>query len=121
ETNLTSKLIGRTLPPEMDPLRRVRAWRETAMLVERARQRLQSEGKPSFIIADHYGLTGLFSFYLPEARAAAMNGQPLVYRRTSTKTSDQLQFWPEYRYPDHREGENAIYVNELDTNSLEKS
>jgi hypothetical protein len=80
---------------------------------------LAREGKPVFIIADHYGLTGLFSFYLPESRAA-VGGEPLVYCPTSAEPSSQLFFWPEYRYREHRTGQNAIYVSELDSQPLEK-
>ena len=35
------------------------------------------------------------------------------------KPNNQFYFWPEYRYPDHRKGENAIYVTEPGTASLE--
>jgi hypothetical protein len=113
-------LAGRCLPGDMDPQRRVKAWKETAEVVERARQRLLQEGKPAFVICDHYGLTGLFSFYLPEARRAALSGQPLVYCCTSSLPENQFYFWPEYRYRDHRRGENAIYVTEPDAYQLEK-
>jgi hypothetical protein len=118
ESNLIGQLVGRPLPGEMDPLRRARGWKETAAFVERARQRLLLEGKPTFIIADHYGMTGLFTFYLPEARKA-VGAKPLVYCLTSKKPNNQLYFWPEYQYLGQRTGENAIYAIELDPHRLE--
>ena len=69
QSNLIGKITGELLPGEKDPLRRVRAWRPTAALVEAAREKLEAEGKPAFIIADHYGMTGLFSFYLPRRQS----------------------------------------------------
>ena len=106
------------LPGDVDPLRRVRGYRESAACVEQAREKLLQEGKPAFIICGHYGITGLFTFYLPEARAA-LHTQPLVYCITSDQPDNQFYFWPEYRYPDQRKGENAIYVTEPGTARLE--
>jgi 4-amino-4-deoxy-L-arabinose transferase-like glycosyltransferase/membrane-associated phospholipid phosphatase len=119
QTDLIAKITGRALPGEMDPLRRVRAWKTTTATVEAARQDLLKEGKPVFVLADHYGMAALFTFYLPEAKAA-FKKEPLVYRHTSKKIDDQLAFWPEYQYRDFRAGENAIYVVEVGPYSLEK-
>jgi membrane-associated phospholipid phosphatase len=110
-TDLIGVLAGRPLPGDVDPLRRVRGYAETAAYVERARENLAQEGKPVFILCGHYGITGLFTFYLPAARAALQN-LPLVYERSSPEPGDQLYFWPEYRYADQRKGQNAIYVVE---------
>jgi hypothetical protein len=44
----------------------------------------------------------------------------LVYCCTSSLPENQFYFWPEYRYRDHRRGENAIYVTEPDAYQLEK-
>jgi membrane-associated phospholipid phosphatase len=119
ETNLIGKIAGHPLPGEKDPLRRVRAWQPTAALVEDARKKLEAEGKPAFIIADHYGITGEFSFYLPSAHAAALTGTPLVYCIDSDEPENQLYFWPEYSYRANRKGDNAIFVSELDPYALE--
>jgi 4-amino-4-deoxy-L-arabinose transferase-like glycosyltransferase len=116
---LIGKIIGRPLPGDADPLRRVRGYKESAAYVEQAREKLLSEGKPAFIICGHYGITGLFTFYLPEARTA-LRTQPLVYSITSAQPDNQFYFWPEYRYAGHRKGENAIYVTEPGTASLER-
>ncbi len=118
QSDIVGKIAGQPLPAEIDPLRRVRAWKATTAAVERARQKLLAEGKPVFIIADHYGMAGLFSFYLPEAKAALHAG-PLVYCQASTRPNNQLYFWPEYRYRGQRTGENAIYVAEQDLYRLE--
>ncbi len=119
QSNVVGKLAGHPLPAEMDPLRRVRAWKETAAAVEQARQKLLQEGRPVFIITDHYGMTGEFSFYIPEAKAA-LRTRPLAYYQTSTKPDNQLYFWPEYRYRGDRSGESAIYVTELEPYRLEQ-
>jgi hypothetical protein len=109
QTNFIGKITGRPLPAEIDPLRRVRASQPTAALVEKEREKLAAEGLPAFIIADHYGATGLFTFYLPSARAA-LPAQPLVYCVDSDEPKNQFYFWPEYRYRDSRRGQNAIFV-----------
>jgi len=109
-TNLVSKLTGYDLPPKLDHLHRVREWDTTAGAVNHAREQLQKEGKPVFIIADHYGMTGEISFYLPEARTNVVNN-PLVFCRSTETPENQFYFWPNYS---SRKGENAIYVVELD-------
>lgn len=111
DTNLTKKIMDRYLPPPLDPLRRVRAWTETAKVVTRAREDLLSRGKPVFIIADHYGLAGELSFYLPSPR-------PPVYYKTSLQPRNQFYFWPGYR--GNRLGENAIFVNEVSLPKLQR-
>ncbi len=118
ESDVIGKIVGHPLPAEMDPLRRARAWKATSVVVEQARQMLLAEGTPAFIITDHYGLTGEFTFYSPEARAAMLT-QPLVYYRISSRPDNQLYFWPEYRYRNGRKGQNAIYVTEQDPYRLE--
>jgi len=110
---LVGTLVGRPLPPDLDPLRRVRGWKQTAAVVETARTRLQAEGKPVFVIAHHYGITGLLSFYLPEAKPGA-GRSPLVYVLLGPTPENQFFFWPEYRYQNFRAGQNAIFVVEVD-------
>ena len=109
DTNLVGKIIGRPLPPKFDPLRRVRAWREMAQVVGDARRALLAEGKPAFVIGDHYGISGLLSFYLPEAKAG-VPAHPLVYCLSSDKPANQFGLWPGYA---GRKGQNAIYVQHL--------
>ena len=118
DSNLIGKIAGRLLPGEKDPSRRVRAWKQTSTLVEDAREKLATEGKPAFIIADHYGMTALFTFYLPQARAA-LPSQPLVYCVDSDRPVNQLYFWPEYNYRAGRKGQNAIFAGEPDPYPLE--
>jgi hypothetical protein len=109
-TDLIAKVTHRDLAVNRDPLHRVRDWDTTARTVGQVRQELLAEGKPVFIITEHYGIAGQISFYLPEARAA-VRGTALVYRLTSTEPRDQFFFWPGYG---ERKGENAVYVRELD-------
>ncbi len=108
DTNLIARITGYSLPSAWDPLRRVRGWREAARLVGDARTRLASEGKPVFVIGDHYGISGLLSFYLPEAKADVPE-RPLVYFLSSERPENQFYFWPGY---ERRKGENAIFVQQ---------
>jgi membrane-associated phospholipid phosphatase len=120
QTSLIAKVTGEPLPLEKDPSRRVRAWKQAAALVETEREKLeQQQDKPAFIICSHYGITGLFSFYSPEAKAA-LRSQPLVYCVDSDTPQNQFYFWPEYDYRANRKGQNAIYVSEVDPYPLER-
>lgn len=110
ETKWGQLLTERYLPVNLDPLHRVRNWSQTAQAVEGTRQQLLLDGKPVFIIADHYGLTGQISFYLPEARTNVRDN-PLVFVRSSKYPENQFYFWPGYQ---SLKGQNAIYVRELD-------
>jgi len=110
---IVGKVVGRPVSSDKDPLRRVRAWKATAGAVSAARDRLLAEGKPVFIVAHHYGITGLLTFYLPEARPVA-GREPLVYSAFGPAPENQFFFWPEYRYRDFRKGQNAIFVIEAD-------
>jgi membrane-associated phospholipid phosphatase len=118
DSNLIGKVTGQLLPGEKDPSRRVRAWKPTAKLVENAREKLEAEGKPAFIIADDYSLTGELSFYQPQARAT-LKSKPLVVCADSDTPKNQFYFWPQYDYRATRTGENAIYVTELNPYPLE--
>ncbi len=62
-------------------------------------------------------MVGMCSFYIPQARAAVKTN-PLVYHRTMGFPENQFYFWPGYR--GLRQGQNAIYVHELDTPELAK-
>jgi 4-amino-4-deoxy-L-arabinose transferase-like glycosyltransferase len=115
-TSLTKVFFGAKLPGDVDIAHRSRGWRETALAVEQARREFDTN---SFIIADGYGTTGLYSFYSPPARDAVGSPQPLVYCLRSGKPGNQFYFWDEYDYRAHRHGENAIYVDHLEYYKLE--
>jgi 4-amino-4-deoxy-L-arabinose transferase-like glycosyltransferase len=106
DTNLIAMVAGRPLPPRQDPLNRVRGWRETARVVGQAREKLIGEGKPVIVIGDHYGITGLLSFYMAEAKRRVVT-DPLVYYQSSDAPENQFFFWQGYL---SRHGENAIFV-----------
>ncbi|HEY2953195.1 MAG TPA: glycosyltransferase family 39 protein, partial [Verrucomicrobiae bacterium] len=91
DTNLVAKITGHSLPATWDPLRRVRAWSETVRVVGAARDRLLTEGKPVFIIGDHYGITSEISFYLSEAKER-VKGTPLAYYMTTDQPRNQFYF-----------------------------
>ena len=117
-TDWIQKLAGNALPPQADVLRRVRAWRDTAAVVEEARQRfIRETGKPVFLIGEHYGMAGELAFYLPEARES-VQGRPLVFCRRAQAPDNQFYFWPGYR-ESRAKGENALYVREVDLPALE--
>ena len=115
-TSLTKIFLGAKLPGDVDIAHRSRGWSETALAVEQARREFDTN---SFIIADGYGTTGLYSFYSPPARDAVSSSQPLVYCLRSGKPGNQFYFWDEYDYRAHRHGENAIYVDHLEYYKLE--
>jgi membrane-associated phospholipid phosphatase len=118
EPDLVQHIVGRPLPPKVDPLTRVRAYHEMAAMVEAARDKLLAEGKPVFIIGAHYGTTGHLSFYIPEARTNVAEN-PIVYYQTPTNANNQFYFWPGYK--GNRTGENAIYVKEIGMPGLKKN
>ncbi len=115
KTDVIRKFTGHRLPPQVDPLRRVRGSEAMVKVVEAERQKLLAEGKPVFLIGDHYGITGQLSFYHPEAKAQVRT-DPLVYYRTSDKPDNQFYFWPGYR--ESRRGQNALFVYEVDLPEL---
>ncbi len=111
ETRWLDRVIGRPLPAHLDPLRRVRYWSDTARLVDEERVRLAAEGRPVFLIGNHYGITGQLSFYLPEAKEAVRAGRPFVYFRSTDTPVNQFYFWPGYQ---DRKGQNALFVMPTD-------
>lgn len=112
ETDLLAKMVCRPLPAGMDVLRRARGWEEAAAEVGKLQAKLEAEeGKPVFIIGDHYGTTGLLSFYMPEAKERAQTGsEALVFFRHTTNAVNQFYFWPSYT---NRVGQNAIFVRKI--------
>jgi membrane-associated phospholipid phosphatase len=108
ETDNVRSLTGIQLPARWDPLRRVRGWSETVARVRDARESLLAEGKPVFIVASHYGIAGLVSFYLPEAKNF-VTSDPLVFCLTADRPKNQFHLWPGY---ENRKGHNAIFVRE---------
>jgi hypothetical protein len=119
QSKLVGKITGEELPPSKDPLRRVQGWKQEAAFVEAEREKLQQAGGPAFIICSHYGITGLYSFYIPEAKVAIQSDEPLVYSMDSDQPHNQFYFWPEYNYLAHRQGQNALFVSEVDPYPLE--
>lgn len=115
ESRLIERLTGRALPAKMDPLTRVRAHSELAQVVGEARQALVKEGKPVFVIGDHYGITSLLMFYMPEARSRVAKDS-LVYCEPSERPVDQYYFWPGYM--NSCTGQNAIFIVEREEPKL---
>lgn len=111
-TNLIGKVFGTPLPPKLDFLRRVRGGNEIARIVGKQRNTLLQEGKPVFIVADHYGRAGLMNFYMPEARPLVA-GESLVTMNRAEHPKNQLWFWPGYDAA-LRKGQNALYVCDAD-------
>jgi hypothetical protein len=101
----------------VDIAHRSYGWRETALAIESERAKFDTN---SFIIADGYQSTGLFTFYSPAARAVINTPKPLVYCLDTDKPGSQFFFWDEYNYREHRHGENAIYVSQVDYYKLEQ-
>jgi 4-amino-4-deoxy-L-arabinose transferase-like glycosyltransferase/membrane-associated phospholipid phosphatase len=107
ETRLISRVTRAPLPPALNPLVRVRGHGEMARAVGQARRNLARDGKPVFIIGDHYGITSLLAFYLPEAKARVADA-PIVFCKPSATPRNQYYFWPGYEQT--HKGRNALYV-----------
>jgi membrane-associated phospholipid phosphatase len=118
DSDLLGRLVNSKLPGDKDPshVHFARGGRETALLVECERAKFDPG---AFILADHYGTTGLYSFYSPPARVAAKSAPPLVYCLDSETPIDQFPYWDEYNYRQHRRGENALFVLHLEPYQLE--
>jgi membrane-associated phospholipid phosphatase len=119
DIDLIGRLAGNKIPGDKDPTHShlVRGGLETARLVENERGKFSTN---AFIIADHYGRTGIYSFYSPPARAAAITHQPIVYCLDTDKPINQFYFWDDYNYRAHRQGQNAIFVLRLEPYPLER-
>jgi hypothetical protein len=109
ETDLAKKIAGQPLPPKLEPLRRVRGWKDMARIVEHEREKFAVDDKPVFVIGGHYGTTSLLSFYMPAARTNVTTA-PLVYYRKMPRPTTQFYFWSSYA--ETRRGQNALYVQE---------
>ncbi len=109
ETRLIGKITGHPLPPDMDPLRRVRGWSEMAAIVSREREKLLAEGKPVLVLGEHYGTTSLLAFYMAEARRARA-GDGFVFFPVGAEPVNQFYFWPGYR---QKTGANALFVQQV--------
>ena len=109
ETNLILKLTGHSLPMAIEPLVRVRGYREAAAVVRTERDQLLKEGRPVMVVTDHYGWAGELSFYM-DGPAPVVAKTPTVTVVESERPINQLWFWPEYRYSG-RPGLTVLYVH----------
>lgn len=110
DTSLIGKITGSPLPVAVDPQTRVHGYRETARVVELARQRLKSEGREVFVIANSYSTASLLTFYSPEARIN-VKSTPIIFCQPADVPQNQFHFWP--RYETTHRGHNAIFVQEI--------
>jgi 4-amino-4-deoxy-L-arabinose transferase-like glycosyltransferase/membrane-associated phospholipid phosphatase len=111
DTQLLNKLIHRRLPARMDLLHRAHGWKEMARIVGQTRRQIEAQqGKPVFIICEHYGFTSEISFYLPEAKSV-VSTDPLVFYQVTKKPDNQFFFWPNYL---NHTGQNALFVLEIE-------
>ena len=109
ETNLILKLTGHSLPMAIEPLVRVRGYREAAAVVRTERDQLLKEGRPVMVVTDHYGWAGELSFYM-DGPGPVVAKTPTVTVLESDRPINQLWFWPEYRYSG-RPGLTVLYVH----------
>jgi 4-amino-4-deoxy-L-arabinose transferase-like glycosyltransferase/membrane-associated phospholipid phosphatase len=115
DTGLLQKAFQRALPSRVDPLKRVEGWREFGRALASKRAGLADPGGGVFLIGDHYGITGLMSFYVPEAKSSVA-AEPLAYYLDTGRPDNQFYFWPSYL--DQRPGQNAIFVQSLENPGL---
>jgi len=109
-TEVVKLVVGRNIPARLDPLHRVRGWKEIAAMLEQERQKLVLQGKPVFLITQHYGLASLLTFYIPEAKKMVRSA-PWIYYIRSEEPKNQFYFWMGYQ---NRSGQNALYVREAE-------
>ncbi len=107
-TEMVGYIFGRPIPAKIDPLHRVRGWNRIARMLDAERKKLEVDGQPVFFLTEHYGLTSILTFYLPEAKEAVTK-KPLVYHVRMTVPENQYYFWPGYA---DRKGQNALYIAE---------
>ena len=110
DTQLLNRLLHRRLPARLDLLHRVHGWKAMARIVGQARNDIEAEGRPAFIVCEHYGFTSQISFYLPEAKSRPWT-DPMVFYRATPKPDNQFFFWPNYL---NRTGQNALFVREIE-------
>ncbi len=108
ESSLTKTFTGSRLPPQFDPLQRVRGWTAMGRAVSFERNKLMSNGPPVFVIGDNLGTASLLTFYLPRARTNTAT--PIVYCREPALSDGPDVTWPAYSKA--RTGQNAIYVQD---------
>ena len=106
---MVAKLTATPLPEKLDPLSRVRGWKDVSKMVEEEKVKLEAEGKPVVVIGGHYGITSLVTFYTPDAKARAVS-DPIVFYPVGDKPVNQFYFWKRYR---DRAGINAIFVQRV--------
>jgi 4-amino-4-deoxy-L-arabinose transferase-like glycosyltransferase len=115
DTGLLQKAFHRGLPARIDPLKRVRGWKELGAALGAKRDELKKRGGEVFFIGDHYGVTGLMSFYVPAAKAA-VGDRPLAYYLETGRADNQFSLWPGYH--EQRSDENAIFVQSVESPKL---
>ncbi|MBX7156902.1 MAG: glycosyltransferase family 39 protein [Verrucomicrobiae bacterium] len=87
------------LPPKLDPLTRVRGWKQLTQKVEEAQQ----EHYATFVIANRYQLASVITWYRKGDRLA----QRAYMAHNPEKIQNQFDFWPGYQ---DRVGQDAIFV-----------
>jgi hypothetical protein len=110
DTQLLNKLVHRQLPPRLDLLHRVHGWKELARMAGQERVKMMAQGKPAFILCEHYGFTSQISFYLPEAKRRVAT-DPIVFYLATPTAENQYYYWPNYL---NRVGQNALFVREIE-------
>jgi hypothetical protein len=110
DTNLIGKITGNALPARIDPLRRARGWHDMADVVGEEWRKLRGRDTNAFIIGEHYGTSGILSFYLPEAARDPKN-DPVVFYLATPQPENQFWFWKNYL---DRKGAAALFVQQVD-------
>jgi hypothetical protein len=88
----------------------VHGWKELARMAGQERVKMMAQGKPAFILCEHYGFTSQISFYLPEAKRRVAT-DPIVFYLATPTAENQYYYWPNYL---NRVGQNALFVREIE-------
>jgi len=98
------------LPPEIDPLSRIRGWDELCQKILTAQQSYKAD----FLLANHYGLVSALTWQFTQKNIPT----PIFRSQNPGRINDQFSFWPNYF---DRTNQNAILIVKMKKNTTRKT
>src|ERR1051325_769474 len=96
------------LPPAKDPLRRAQGWADFAVHIQAAREKHQAK----VLIAHHYYLASMMTFYLPD--------RPVTYLPPEPYGSTQFSLWSGYEVRPDTHAPFVAYAEALRPKALQE-